>query len=228
VAGAWAVLRPSLPVALLGSLLVTAAFAALMLAGAGALRQQGSVRGGALLPQGAGSVQVASLPPALKATRPATRRPARRTHRQAQRRAKHAHRVTFVPVAAVRRPVHRAPSGPPRHRAPARPHRPSARPKRTRKPRPKPAPPPPTPPAAPAPVSADAPADELPATSATTADASPPSVATPVAAPTPTSNPATPVSVPAAAPPTWHDWHRGDRDGRSRRGPCPPRGRHDR
>jgi DNA-directed RNA polymerase specialized sigma24 family protein len=228
-AGAWAVLRPSLPVALLGSLLVTAAFAALMLAGAGALRQQDPVRGGALLPEGAGSVQVASLPPAAKATRPATRRAAaRRTHRHAKRRAKHGHRVTFVPVAAVRRPAHRVPSGPPRHRAPARPDRPAARPKRTRKPRPKPAAPPPAPPGAPAPVSADAPADELPASSATTADASPPSVTTPVAAPAPGSKPAAPVSAPAAAPPTWHDWHRGDRDGRSRRGPCPPRGRHDR
>jgi DNA-directed RNA polymerase specialized sigma24 family protein len=228
-AGAWA-LRPSLPVALLGSLLVTAAFAALVLAGAGTLRQQDHVRGGALLPQGAGSVQVASVPPAAKATRSASRRAARHAHRHARRHAKDAQRVTFVPVAAVRRSVHRVPSGPPRHRAPARPHRPAARPKRTRKPRPKPAAPPP-PPGAPAPVSADAPADELPASSATTADASPPStpsVATPVAAPTPASKPATPVSVPTAVPPTWHDWHRGDRDGRARRGPCPPRGRHDR
>jgi hypothetical protein len=232
VAGAWAVLRPSLPVALLGSLLVTAAFAALMLDGTEALRQRDPVRGGALLPQGAGSVQVASLPPTAKATRPATRRPAaRRTHRRAKRRAEHTHRVTFVPVAAVRRPVHRVPSGPPRHRAPARPHRPAARPKRTRKPWPKPAASPPAPPGAPAPVSADAPADETPASSATTADASspsPPSVTAPVAAPTPTAKPVTPVTVPAAAPPTWHDWHRGDRDGRSRRGPCAPRGRHDR
>jgi hypothetical protein len=225
------VLRPSLPVALLGSLLVTAAFAALLLAGTGALRQQDPVRGGALLREGASSVQVASVPPAAKATRSAARRPARHAHRHAKRRAKRAHRVTFVPVAAVRRVSHRVPGGPPRHRAPARPHRPVARPKRTRKPRPKaPAPTPPTP-TAPALVSADAPADELPATSTATAEASPPStptVAAPVAAPAPASKPAAPISVPAASPPTWHDWHRGDRDGRSRRGPCPSRGRHNR
>ncbi len=232
-AGARATPRPSLTAALLGCLLLTAAFAALLLAGAGALRQQDPVRGGARLSDGARSLQVAGVP-AAHARRPAARRSPRRAHHEA--RAHHARSVSFVPVAAVRRVPARAPSGPPRHRAPTRPHRPAARPKRTRKPRPAPAAPSPPAPTTPVPVSADAPADESPSTSAMTADATAPAtpaVASPVAAPAAKPAVTTPAASPAPAPtvpavPAGGGWHHGDRDRHSRRGPCPPRGHRDR
>jgi hypothetical protein len=48
----------------------------------------------------------------------------------------------------------------------------------------------------------------------------------PVSAPKTTAPAPTP--APALPLPARHDWHRGDRDGRSHGGPCAPRGRHDR
>jgi DNA-directed RNA polymerase specialized sigma24 family protein len=240
-AGAWATPRPSLTAALAGTLLVTAAFAALLVAGVGALRQDDGIGAGAQLADGARSVRVADVP-APRAHQPAAGHAPRRTKR-AHRAAPRAQRVTYVPVAAVRRVPARAPSSPPQHRASTRPHVPAARPKRTRTPRPTTTStsPPPTP-SEPAPVSADAPADETPATAAaapTTAAAAPTTATATAAVPT---TPATAVATAPAtataptpaiqtpAQPTGHAWRRGDRDrdARSQRGPCRPHGHHDR
>jgi DNA-directed RNA polymerase specialized sigma24 family protein len=242
-AGAWATPTPSLSAALAGSLLVTVALAALLVAGVGALRQDDGVGAGAQMADGARSMQVANVP-APRAHRPAARHAARRAKR-AHRVARPAQRVTFVPVAAVRRVPARAPSSPPHRRASTRPHAPAARPKRTRTPRPTATTPPPTPtPSEPAPVSADAPADETPASTAaaataaapTTVTAAAPTTATAAAPTTPATTLATapgtaPAPTPAVEAPaqqTAHIWRRGDRDARSQRGPCRPHAHHDR
>jgi DNA-directed RNA polymerase specialized sigma24 family protein len=246
-AGAWATPKPGLPVALLGAMLLTAAFAALVLAATGALRQGDSVRGGAQMTEKPGSVQVASVP-APRAQRPAARRAPRRAspHVRHVHKAPRSHGRSTVAVAVVHRVPTRVPSPPPSHRVPARQQSPAARPKRTRKPRPTPAQPAPPTPAAPIPASPEAPADESPASAAAddaapeTPPATAPQAAAPVSAPkastvgwTPTPKPdvALPkTEAPASAPslPAGQHWRRGDRDERSHGGPCQRGGRHGR
>jgi DNA-directed RNA polymerase specialized sigma24 family protein len=227
-AGARVTPRPGLAAALLGATLVTAGFAALMVAGFDALRPDGPVHGGARLGDIAGSVQVANVP-AHRASRPAASHAPRRARRA--HRTQRAQRVSFVPVAAVRRLPARAPSVP-SHRAPARPHSPAPRPKPSRAPRPAPAAPArPAPPVAnaPVPASAAAPADETPTTTTVAASApASPAPATPGSAPA--TAPAQKTAAPAATPslPAGNGWHGGDRDGRSHRRPCGPHGRYDR
>jgi Sigma-70, region 4/Putative zinc-finger len=234
-AGAWATPRPGVSAALLGTTLVTAAFGALMVAGFDALRPDDPVHGGARLGDAAGSVQVANVP-APRTSRPAARHAPQRAHRAHRaHRTQAAHRVSFVPVAAVRRIPARAPSPAPTHRAATRPHSQAARPKRSRKPRPAPAlPAPPARPTAnvPVPASAAAPADETPTTTTVAASAAASPVPAPATATAPSSTtvPAQKLAAPAptASLPAGNRWHGGDRDGRSHRGPCGPHGRRDR
>jgi DNA-directed RNA polymerase specialized sigma24 family protein len=230
--------RPNLSVALLGATLLTAAFAALLLAGVGALRQHDALSGLAL--PGSGdrvprSVQVAAAP-----TAGAPRRAARRSARHARQRRSPARpeRVSFVAVRAVKPVATRSTARPLRRPAPARPRRPAARPKRTSTPRPAATPAAPASTGAPAPVSADAPADEPPgadglaATVAATAPASPapaspaPASTVPISATKPAAP--SPAPTPSQSLPAGKDWHRGDRDRDSRHRHCAPHGRHGR
>jgi DNA-directed RNA polymerase specialized sigma24 family protein len=233
-AGAWVTPRPHLSAALLGATLLTVAFAALLLATVGSLRQEDPLAGGARMSDGSRSVQVAAVP-AASAPRPAAGRPARHV-RHPRSSAGRTHRVALVPVPAVRSvaPHAPAPARQPRRSVPTRPHQPAAGARRTRTPRPAPSAPAPPAPSVPAPVSADAPADETPSAGAggsatavaAAAPASPPASAVP--APTPPTKPAAPVLTPTPPPPfpAGHGEHRGDRDTASHGGPCRPHGRH--
>jgi DNA-directed RNA polymerase specialized sigma24 family protein len=244
-AGAWATPRPSLPVALVGAALLTAAFATMVLAGSGALGPREPVRGGERMPDGAGSVQVATVP-APRTSRPAAHRA--RTPKRARRgrSKKRTRSVSFTPVAVV----HRAPtpsvppSRQPSHRTPSRPHQPAARPKPARKPRPAPSTPtPPTPTSnPPIPAQPGAPADETPGTTTVAASEQPaaPQTQAPTAAPA-TSKVSVPTTTPSL-PHRSHDdrggwgdhgahsqgtgWGSQGRDDRSRGGDCGRGGRH--
>jgi hypothetical protein len=240
----WTAPRPRLTAALLGVCLLAVAFAALALTVSGSLRQHDPLSGGVRLPDATKSLRVAGAP-----ATPSQR--AAGTKKRSPRRARPTRRprpVAFVPVRAVHRvPSASLPSGT-RGVTGTAPRRPGARPKRRpgsqsppATPAPAPAAPAPAPPApvAPAPVTADAPADELPGATSTSAAA--PATAEQVpAAVTTTASEAPPPSIPAAQPAASdHDrgggsgsdqdhgggwgsdrdhgggWHRGRR-------PCPP------
>jgi len=236
VAGTWATPRPNLSVALLGATLLTVAFAALLLASVGALRQHDPFPGGARVGAGdrvPGSVQVAAAP-AASARRPAAKRSARRArHSRSAARTRRARLVSYVSVSAVRRVPPRVPARPSRRPASKRQHQPAARPKRTRTPRPAASTPTPSATGTPAPVSADAPADEAPGADGSDGTVAASVPASPVPAspvPTPPAKPAAPPTTPTPSQslPAGNDWHRGDRDRGSHHRPCAPHGRHGR
>jgi DNA-directed RNA polymerase specialized sigma24 family protein len=197
--------RAALPAALLGATVVTGAFAALLVGTAQSLHEDGPISGGARLPDGARSLQLASAPVA-----PLARHRARRAqHPDAARTA------TFV-MARVAQP-----SAAPDTGHPASPvlH---PRPQRTRRPASAP------PAQAPAPVQAgDTPPDQpspeadastTTAVAAATAPAQPPVEAPPATttAPSKVDAATAPPPVPAAdddswaaGPCGWHDRRRG-------------------
>jgi DNA-directed RNA polymerase specialized sigma24 family protein len=198
--------RAALPTALLGATAVTGAFAALLVGTAQSLHEDGPSSGGARLPEGARSLQLAaSIAP------PARHRARRAEHPDAARRA------TFV-VARLPQPTASAPAV---AHAPSPVLRP--RPQRTRRPASEPPPP------APAPAQAgDAPPDQPSVeadASTTTAVAAATTPAQPPADSPPATTTAPPSKVDAVTPPPpvpaadddrwaagpcgWHDRRRG-------------------
>jgi DNA-directed RNA polymerase specialized sigma24 family protein len=177
-------LRAALPAALIGATCVTGAFAALLVGTARSLHEEGPSAGGARLPDGAGSMQLAASSVATP-----------RRHRE--RRAEHADgaRSATVVVARAAQPV--APLPAVRHTS-----APVLRPQRTRRPA--------TAPSAPAPaqtpVSGDAPPDQpsVEADAATTtavAASTPPTPPTSQPTEPPPATQAPPSKVDVATPP---------------------------
>ncbi len=201
-AGTWSTPRPSLAAALMGATLLSVAFAALLLATVGALRQGDAPTGGTRMPDATRSLQVAAVPQRRATHRAHSHRAARRARRA--RPSRRSHRVAFVPVRKVTRRTPAVTQRPATGSAPSQPKRRAAKPT----PRPKRSQPPTTAaPAAPAPppltpANPDAPADEPPNGSDGASTTAAPAAASPTASvPSPASVPAKVASVPPVSAP---------------------------